>query len=348
MDSKFKRIVFSCLFIFVLCLLGLGIYWLKPSSAHEKMNSHHTVSSPPLSVTEPATAFNKDNTKPAQWISSSQQDTAINCQLQLNAQGQLIVNEQVKNCFEYFITQYGEKPLTQIKADFIQYIQASYKSPAQEKIIDLWTRYLDYRAALAELTAPAASQESVAYFQSIYQQTQNLRQKYFSRDEIQGLFGTEDSYHHYTLSRLAILENKKLNAAEKAKQLHALFQSLPQDWQENLEQIATLDNLRQLTSEIKTRQGSAEELRQMRLNLVGIDATERLERLDQQRQSWQNRSTQYLAQREQILKSGLSDLAKQQSIQNLREHTFQQQQERLRIQTFEQIQDQGGKLPFND
>lgn len=349
MDLKLKRVVFLCLFIFVLCLFGLGIYWLKPSSSNEKSNAHHTSTTPhQITVSTHADALHTNDTKPTQWISPSQQDTAINCQLQLNTQGQLIVNEQVKNCFEYFITQYGEKPLTQIKADFIQYIQASYKTPAQEKIIDLWTRYLDYRAVLAELTAPAAPQESVAYFQNIYSQTQNLRQKHFSQDEIQGLFGTEDSYHHYTLNRLAILENKKLNEAEKAKQLQALFQSLPQDWQENLEQIATLDNLRQLTSEIKARKGSAEELRQMRLNLVGSDATERLEQLDQQRQNWQNRSTQYLAEREQILKSGLSDSAKQQSIQSLREHMFQQQQERLRIQTFEQIHDQGGKLPFND
>ena len=46
------------------------------------------------------------------FVSNSQQDTEINCQLVLNQGNRLVVNEQTRNCFEYFITQYGEKILT--------------------------------------------------------------------------------------------------------------------------------------------------------------------------------------------------------------------------------------------
>jgi hypothetical protein len=47
--------------------------------------------------------------------SPSQADTQINCQLKL-ANNSLIVNEQTRDCFEYFITQYGEKVLLKLIA----------------------------------------------------------------------------------------------------------------------------------------------------------------------------------------------------------------------------------------
>ncbi len=61
------------------------------------------------------------------FVSNSQQDTEINCQLVLDQSNRLIVNEQTRNCLEYFITQYGEKNIDQIKQDFKAYIQQGYK-----------------------------------------------------------------------------------------------------------------------------------------------------------------------------------------------------------------------------
>ena len=110
-----------------------------------------------------------------------------------------------------------------------------------------------------------------------------------------------------TLPILQILENKKLSEAEKAQQLQQLFKQLPQDWQENLEQLNTLQDLRSLTAAIKARGGSAAEIRQMRLNLVGPEATQRLEQLDGQRSQWKSRVEDYLSARDQIMQSGMND-----------------------------------------
>ena len=136
--------------------------------------------------------------------------------------------------------------------------------------------------------------------------------------------------------------------AEKAQQLQELFKQLPQDWQENLEQLNTLQDLRSLTAAIKARGGSAAEIRQMRLNLVGPEATQRLEQLDGQRSQWKSRVEEYLNARDQIMQSGMNDQAKQQAVKQLRGQHFQNPQEQLRLETFEQVHDQGGKLPFAD
>ena len=84
----------------------------------------------------------------------------------------------------------------------------------------------------------------------------------------------------------------------------------------------------------------------MRLNLVGPEATQRLETLDVQRNDWKGKVTQYLAERDNIMKSNMSDSAKQSAVNQLKSQQFSNQQEQLRLQTFETVHDQGGQLPF--
>ena len=330
----------------ILCLVTL-LLWLSPQD--EKQTSNEPDSDQPAMLDTEANALNVSSQNNTFFASASQQDTEINCQMQLDSSNRLIVNEQTRNCFEYFITQYGEKTIEQIQQDFKTYISQNHKEPALSQILDLWDRYMQYRQSLGEITPPAGlDQEDPAYYRSIYTSTQNLRKRFFSNNEIEGLFGTEDTYHEYTLDRMAVLADKNLSEAEKAQKLKELFQQLPEDWQENLEQLNKLEDLRKLTADIKARGGSAAEIRQMRLNLVGPEATQRLEQLDGQRSQWKSRVEEYLNARDQIMQSGMNDQAKQQAVKQLRGQHFQNPQEQLRLETFEQVHDQGGKLPFAD
>ena len=330
----------------ILCLVTL-LLWLSPQD--EKQTAHEPGSAQPAMLDTEANALNVSAQNNTFFASASQQDTEINCQMQLDSSNRLIVNEQTRNCFEYFITQYGEKTIEQIQQDFKTYISQNHKEPALSQILDLWDRYMQYRQSLGEITPPAGlNQEDPAYYRSIYTSTQNLRKRFFSNYEIEGLFGTEDTYHEYTLDRMAVLADKNLSETEKAQKLKELFQQLPEDWQENLEQLNKLEDLRKLTADIKARGGSTEEIRQMRLNLVGPEATQRLENLDSKRTSWKSSVTSYLNERDSIMQSGLNDSAKQKAVQKLRAQHFKKPEERLRVETFEQVHDQGGKLPFAD
>lgn len=318
------------------------VLWLRPQA----ITTDHQTSSE-VNTNQNITTTNTSTTAQPHFTSLSQQDTEINCQMQLDNSNRLIVNEQTRNCFEYFITQYGEKSIEQIKKDFESYIHKMYQEPALSQILDLWKRYLEYREALGQLTPPSQmDQDDPAYYRAIHNNTKDLRKKSFSDYEIEGLFGAEDTYHEYTLSRMAVLADKNLSEVQKAEKLKALFEQLPPDWQENLEQINKLDDLRKLTSDIKSRGGSSDEIRQMRLNLVGAEATQRLENLDDQRSQWKKSVNGYLSERDMIMKSNMSDAAKQQAVQSLRQQHFNNPEEKLRIETFEKIHDQGGKLPF--
>ncbi|WP_180114162.1 lipase secretion chaperone [Acinetobacter sp. YH12063] len=328
----------------VVIAVAAFIFWLAPKASQ---NDHSDQSiqqqNTPLAQGESSTA---QATSGSSLLSPSQQDTEVNCQISMDGSNRLIVNEQTRNCFEYFITQYGEKSIDQIKKDFKAYIAQGHKEPALSQIYDLWDRYMKYREQLGNLQPPSDDKESPQYYRSIYSSTQNLRKQFFSDYEIEGLFGKENTYHEYTLKRMEVVNDKKLSESEKAKKLKALFDELPEDWKENLEQINKLEDLRKLTADIKARGGSSEEIHQMRLNLVGPEATQRLENLDSQRSSWKSSVNQYLTERDSIVKSNMSDSAKQQAVQQLRNQHFKSKEDQLRVSTFESVHDQGGKLPF--
>lgn len=332
--------------VVAIILIIVLIFWLKPNDSGKIATPTAQQSSHAIALNEASNAISPTPTPSGAYSSLSQQDTQINCQLKIDASNRLIVNSQTKDCFEYFITQYGEKSLEQLKVDFISYSKATYQEPLLSQLIDLWSRYLQYREQLGTVEKPNINPEDPKYYRQIFSSTQNLKKRFFSDYEIEGLFGDETTYDQYTLDRMDIFSDKTLTEKQKAEKLSQLFNQLPKDWQENLKQLNQLEDLRKLTADIKTRGGSAEEIRQMRLNLVGAEATERLENLDVQRQDWKNRVTDYLAQRDSINQSTLSDAAKQQAINTLKSKHFHTPQEQLRAETFENVHDQGAQLPF--
>lgn len=341
--QKYK--LWVILALIVLCI-GAVLFWLAPSqSSADPTSSAQAIATQGNFLTE---NHSIKSVQGKAFVGKSQQDTEINCQLRLDHTNRLIVNEQTRNCFEYFITQYGEKDLKQIKTDFKTYIEQSYQEPAQVQILDLWNRYMDYREKLGHLATPNIDKYDAKYYQSIFADMKNLRKQLFSNYEIEGLFGTEDTYHEYTLNRMTILDDKNLTEAQKAEKLKNLFNQLPEDWKENLQQLNKLEDLRKLTTDIKARGGSAEEIHQMRTNLVGPEVTQRLETLDTERSDWKNKVNGYLNERDSVMKSGMSDDAKQKAVQQLRQQHFNKSEEQLRVSTFESIHDQGGKLPFSE
>lgn len=341
-----RKLVLGLLISLIMVVIIALIFWLKPDNSPASQGSAQT----PEQTQQGATALASTDAEKisGSFASLSQQDIQVNCQIQVDGSNRLIVNEATKNCFEFFITQYGEKSIEQIKTDFMAYAKTQYKEPVLSQLIDLWTRYMQYREQMGDLQTPNLDKEQAGYYKAIFANMKNLRKKFFSDYEAEGLFGIEDTYNDYTIVRMEILNNKKLTEAEKAQKLKELFRDLPEDWKENLQQLSQLEDLRKLTAEIKARGGSAEEMHQMRSNLVGPEATQRLESLDADRSQWKGRVGSYLTERDSIAKSNLSDAAKQSAIQQLRTKNFANPQEQLRIETFEKVHDQGGKLPFSD
>ena len=105
-----------------------------------------------------------------------------------------------------------------------------------------------------------------------------------------------------------------------------------------MKEIAKIQDLEQKTAEWKARNGSAAELRQIRLDLVGIEATERLEAVDQENLQWQRQVDSYLREYHKINSNPQwSAEQKQLMVISLRRQQGFSEEQQLRLPAFEQM-----------
>ena len=168
------------------------------------------------------------------------------------------------------------------------------------------------------------------------QAVQNLRASIFSPEAHQAFFAQEEAYNQFTLQRLAIRHDQLLNEQQKAEAMDRLRATLPEDMQEMLVPQLRAE-LRQQTAALQAQGAAPEQIRQLRLQLVGAEATARLEALDQRRQQWQQRLDAYRQEKARIeANSGLSEEDRQAAIASLAEERFDER-ERLRLDAAEQL-----------
>src|SRR5690606_17270651 len=158
----------------------------------------------------------------------------------------------------------------------------------------------------------------------------------FGAEAHQAFFGQEEAYNQFTLQRLAIRHDQSLSDREKAEALDRLRAGLPEELQELVvPQLQT--ELRQQSAALQAQGASPAQIQQLRLQLVGAEATARLEALDQRRQQWQQRLADYRREKARIqANSGLSDEDRRAAIARLAEERVDER-ERLRLDAAEQL-----------
>ena len=170
-------------------------------------------------------------------------------------------------------------------------------------------------------------------------QVKDLRSQYLSPEASAAFYGDDDAYDQYSLGRYAVLQDKGLTPPQQAQQLAVLENTLPPSLQESMRTINQYNNLEQLTSDWQRSGGSPAELRQIRENLVGAAAADRLEALDAQRADWNARMNAWFAERAAVLaNAGLSEVDRATQVERLREQRFSPE-ERIRVEALEQIHD---------
>lgn len=273
-------------------------------------------------------------------LAASLRGTEIDCPLQVDANGQLLLTKGIRNCFDYFFSALGEKTESQLIVDLRQYFNATLAKTAADYAIYLLDQYVSYNHALKKLK-PSGNFKSgdLESFRAVVVQMRKLQQKYFTAAEIQALFGHEQSLNQFNLEQMQIHADKTMDSQQKAIEIARLIDQLPTDLSEGVRISMQFAELQQLTQDIQQQGGSPEDIRNMRESLLGVEAADRLEKVDQEEALWQQQVNTYLTMRDQIMASSLDNSSKQQSIHKLRDDTFNTPEERLRAQSYEIIHD---------
>lgn len=270
--------------------------------------------------------------------------TTVDGVFRLDANGNLLISEDIRRIFDYFLAAAGEEPLRTSVERLRAYIAAELPANAREQALVLLNQYLDYKRELVLLERDLPQMANLDALRQREAAVQALRARIFDSETQQAFFAREEAYNQFTLQRLAILQNSQLDDTGKAAAVDQLRNNLPAEMQDTV--LPQLQNeLRQQTARLQAAGAKPEQIRQLRQQLVGAEATQRLEVLDQQRQTWKKRIAQYSTEKAAIENNpGMSASDKRAAIAQLAAENFDER-EQLRLEAAEQLATQNKPQP---
>ena len=234
-----------------------------------------------------------------------------------------------KDFFEYSLSRLGEEDLDTIKAEVNDDTLAKQTLNIDAK---LFQTYLSYKQALSALEPFDHNQLTIEQLTMLNEAILNLQLQYFNEVQIAQLFDEENRLRQLALEKLTI----KKQASDIESQTHLLNQALseqPDYIRESERNNALAEQLEQAS------QLDSQDKYIARVALLGDAGAQRLQKLDEQRASFETQLATYLKQRQEILnRDFLGQDEKQAEIIALRKQSFDATQWR-RIEALERIHD---------
>lgn len=244
---------------------------------------------------------------------------------------------QLVRMFDYYLSAIGEASTEAIQQRIVHELDLAM-SPAQaQEAKRLLGLYLAFKRALVELEQdPALVGNGVQAIRQRMLAVQQLRERYFTADEVQGMFGFEDRYDADALARLSIDQDAHLSAAQKKSQLAALDAALSEPLRADRNANLALLNTQQQALDMRAKGATDDDVYRMRSQAFGTQAASRLAEVDREEQAWQSRIAAYQAARHAILSAEgtRSEDQHQQALVQLQQSHFSED-ERRRLVAYE-------------
>ncbi|MCQ9047018.1 lipase secretion chaperone [Vibrio parahaemolyticus] len=261
-----------------------------------------------------ASLYVSDSPQPK--MAQSQHDTTIDLSSQ-------------KDFFEYSLSGLGEHSLEEIQENIEESISQQNSLGID---VELFQSYLAYKRALSKLEPLEDTTLSLNQLQRLNEAILNLQLEYFNDQQISQLFDEENRLRQLAIEKVVI----KTYEQDSDSQQLLLNQALS----EQPEYIQQSERNNALTRQLdQTALLSSQDKYLARVELVGEEGAQRLQKLDEQRATFEIELTNYLEKRADILDDEfLGREQKQLEIANLRKQSFETTQWR-RIEALERIHD---------
>jgi len=246
---------------------------------------------------------------------------------------------ELKRLFDYYLSAVGERDLAaitqQVMAEIDHAMTASQAAAAKQ----LLGKYLDFKRELVALEQnPALEGTGVQAMRQRFTAMQTLRQRIFSQEEDQGMFGFDDELDRDALARLEISQNPALNAAQKRDQLAVVDANMSAALRADREAPRQVIKVEDMVQKMRANGASDDEVYRMRAKELDPQAASRLAEVDREEQAWKNRIATYLAERSKLLAAhtNASDAERQAALNALQQAQFSAD-ERRRLAAYESL-----------
>lgn len=234
----------------VALMSSVVIYFVKPVAKHEPgaVDKNHSgtpslvVSSSSDAVTTIVTTAELEQDEiiistPSEHdqliISPILEGTSIDGSLKADRAGNLVLDIEIKDFFDYFLSTADDIGPEQSIAEIQRYAQSYLPEPARSQALELLDNYAQYKQTEFQIHQVPITQadlndsDALQLLRSSFEQLKSERQSLFSPEQDQALFGLEDSYAAHTLTTLEVMADDSTNDEEKRAQLRVLQSQLP-------------------------------------------------------------------------------------------------------------------------
>ena len=346
--------------VVIIVIAAAVIVWFKPDN--KPMATQQSLSASPTDRSESTLSTAQSNTQAEapfaqsdaffvtglERLPRSLKGTQVDGEIIIDENKQLVVTEGLRRLFDYFLSAIGEEDEAVIFARVESYIRHHTPEPAASQAVAIFGKYVAYLKALPEIEKRygnlqlQATKNGELDLNAIAQQKQDvasLRQQYFDKTTIEAFFGASDSYDDYSMEMVRINQNEQMSEAQKQAARQDYVSRLPDGAiKTNIMQQANLNELMARTEQMKAAGASPEALYNMRRELVGAPAAERLAQVDQEDANFDQRFTQYQTQKQRLLNQNANPAEAQTQIDQLEQQLFDDA-ERKRLSGYAALQE---------
>ncbi|MCD1645907.1 lipase secretion chaperone [Marinobacter adhaerens] len=271
-----------------------------------------------------------------QPFAASLSGTEIDGALTANGKGELVINLQVRDFFDYFLSTVGEvSPETAIQ-QIEAMARAHLPEPASSQALTLLDEYLAYKQASLQVMQtrldPARAGNpgyQLGALGDALAQLKQLRAATFGSEAHQAFFGLEEAYSEYTLATLAIQQRTDLSNQGKQALVQWHRNQLPEQLRTTEQHLHASTRQQQArTAAIESASSPEAAGRQLAELGVNQDGVESVVSYLKQREQFDQRFQDFREAMDQADSSGLAEADLEKQRQALLERHFPQEQDR--------------------
>lgn len=317
---------------FLALAAGMGLVWMSPipdsqdikNPVRDKPSSGGRVLDLTRGDPQPADLVFDVSTPPVpSELPNSLQGTHVpGGWQQMDSEGNLVATAELRTLFEYFLSALGEESLEQLVAR-IQQNLASLPHPARDQARQTLASYLEYKLAVSRLEDSYGGSDYTLTFDEMelrMDEVQQLRRSYLDSATAEAFFRADEAIDEFQLQRMAISQDDELTPDEKTRRIEKAEQGLPEPMRQARQQSRRFEAYQQAQGELADDPAA---LHQYREAMFGIEAAEKLARVDDEQQDWQRRWSAYRIEADRVEKAGLAAPELEAEIGRLRERYFE-------------------------
>lgn len=262
-------------------------------------------------------------------------DIDIPRSLKADSQGDLIINEGVRELMNVFLTLTGERDPDQIRAMFAAAASEQCPAACAVQALAIYDRYLDYLDALQQASEILRATDNLRA-RLLY--VSQLRTSVLGEDLARDLFAYDDAYDNLRVAQWEIRTNQNLSEQEKMQALEDLKSAQPAELTAREQQNEKMNAVRKLSRQLEEQNIDAGARFAARSELLDEAAAERLQALDESRAQWKQRYEAYRRELVAIDTASLDAVDRESATEQLRLRHFSAQ-ESQRAAALDRIQD---------